>query len=38
MALRAISLALLLVVTSAAPALAAGKPGYPDKIAWSGTT
>jgi len=38
MALRAISLVLLLVVTSAAPALAAGKPGYPDKIAWSGTT
>jgi hypothetical protein len=38
MALRALSLAGLLVVTSAAPALAAGKPGYPDKVAWSGTT
>ena len=38
MALRALSLAVLLVVASAAPALAAGKPGYPDKIAWGGTT
>lgn len=37
-ALRALSLAVLLVVTSAAPALAAGKPGYPDKVVWSGTT
>ncbi len=38
MALRALSLAVLLIVASAAPALAAGKPGYPDRIAWSGTT
>lgn len=38
MALRALSLAVLLVVTSAAPAFAAGKPGYPDKVTWSGTT
>lgn len=38
MALRALSLAVLLVVASSAPALAAGKPGYPDKIAWSGST
>jgi hypothetical protein len=38
MALRALSLAFLLVVTSAAPALAAGKPGYPDKVTWSGAT
>ena len=35
-ALRAFSLACLLVVTSAVPALAAGKPGYPDKVTWSG--
>jgi hypothetical protein len=38
MALRALSLAALLIVTSAAPALAAGKPGYPDKVTWSGAT
>jgi hypothetical protein len=38
MALRAFSLAVLLVVTSGAPALAAGKPGYPDNLTWSGAT
>jgi hypothetical protein len=37
-ALRAVSLAVLLVVASAVPALAAGKPGYPDKVTWSGAT
>jgi len=38
MALGAVGVAVLLVVTSAAPALAAGKPGYPDTVAWSGVT
>ncbi len=37
-ALCALGLAALLGAASAAPAFAAGKPGYPDKIAWSGAT
>lgn len=39
---RRVSLALILAVvltaSSASAALARGKPGYPDKISWSGTT
>jgi len=34
----AFSLATVLLAASAMPALAAGKPAYPDKIAWSGLT
>lgn len=30
--------AILLVLSSASTTLAAGKPGYPDKVAWSGET
>lgn len=35
-ALRALSLAVVLVAASAAPALATGKPGYPDTVTWNG--
>lgn len=34
----ALGLAVLLLAASAIPALAAGKPGYPDKIDWGGRT
>jgi hypothetical protein len=34
----ALSLAFLLMASSAIPALAAGKPGYPDKVSWNGLT
>ena len=37
-ALPALGLAVLLVLASAAPAFAAGKPGYPDKVTWAGLT
>jgi len=34
----AVSLAVALVLASSSTALAAGKPGYPDKFTWSGAT
>jgi hypothetical protein len=37
-AMRALSLAILMLAANAIPALAAGKPGYPDKISWSSLT
>ena len=36
--LGALGLAVLLLAASAAPVAAAGKPGYPDTIAWESLT
>lgn len=38
LAFRAFALAAILVVAAAEPALAGGKPGYPDTVSWNGAT